>query len=125
MTDVYAALVSYLGGHGYKASAFMPMADPLPSLPWVDLQSAGPGITHPGINTLGADTVDVDVGYYVSATDWLRGGVPDQARALRHLLAKFQQGHMRVVAVTRPHRMPDRNPNIRRMEMTVSVRLPA
>lgn len=125
--DPLAALVTYLAGVPGIASVHveLPHDEQLRSLPCIDLQPAGPAARHPALLGLGFDTQDIDVDLYVSAGDWRRGLARPLATRVRVHLDRFRSGPMAAVGVTAPHKLPDRNPDIRRLGMTVSVRLPA
>lgn len=125
--DPFAALVPYLNAVPGVATVHvgLPHDAEMRTLPCIDLQPAGPAARHRSSAGLGFDTQDIDVDLYVSASDWKLGRASPLASQVRAHLDRFRAGLIVAVEVTTPQKLPDRNPNIRRMGMTVSVRLPA
>lgn len=127
MADVYAALVTHLSQLGQVGSVYReaPHDADLGTLPAIDLQDPGPAGRKPAWQHLGVDEVDIDVDLYVTRTMWLRGQADPLADTIRTHLYRFRAGRMKAVEVSRPTKRSDRNPEIRRLGMTVTVLVPA
>lgn len=125
--DPYAALVTYLDGLNLVASVHveLPHDEKLRALPCINLVSAGPAQRQMTMQSLGLDIQDIDVDIYVDESMWVRGDAHRIANLVRAKLSLFRVGRMHVTEVTRPEKLPDRNPSIRRLGMTVSVLIPA
>lgn len=124
--DVYAALIAHLRAVDGVAAAYVEAPHDLElKLPAVDLQPVGPARRHRAFNHLGADALDVDVDIYFTTSDALTGAGQALAHRVRQSLAGFRQGLMKSIDVGRPESRPDRNPNIRRLCVTVTVIAPA
>lgn len=119
-------IVAFLSAAGVApVYADLPHDFELDTLPAVDLQSVGPARREAGLNVLGVDYVDIDVDYYCSARDFRVGLAMPRALQLRRFLARLNRGGVRAIEVSRPVRRPDRNPNVRRLSMTMTVAVPA
>lgn len=125
--DVYGLLVSHIATLDSIAAVHveLPAGVDLDALPCVALHSAGPAQRRPALQGLGADVVGVDVHLYVGTTTWMTGQAHPLADALRRHLSRWRDGRAHVIDVTRPERLPDRNPNIRRLGMTADIIVPA
>lgn len=125
--DVFAALVPYLANVPGVAAVYeeIPHGAISERLPLIHLESAGPARRSPSWQGLGADLVGIDVNLYVSEAMWSSGAAMELAFELRAHLATFRRGLARAVDVSRPEKWPDRNPNSRRIGMTIDVLLPA
>lgn len=125
--DPYAALVDHLDGLDVVSSVHveLPHDQELRQLPCINLVSAGPAQRQMTMQGLGLDIQDIDVEIYVDESTWVRGDALRIANFLRAKLSVFRLGRMHVTEVTRPDKLPDRNPSIRRLGMTVSVLVPA
>lgn len=127
MADIYAALITHLSHLEQVGSVYreLPHNADLGTLPALDLQDPGPAGRKPAWQGLGWDAVDIDVDLYITRTMWLQGLADPLANTIRHHLYTFRAGQMRAVEVTRPTKRSDRNENIRRLGMTVTVLVPA
>lgn len=125
--DLYAALVVYLKDFPGVASVQREMTHDfeLALLPAIDLVDPGPAGRKPALQGLGFDAVDVDIDLYFSRASWMSGAGDALARDLREHLSSFRFGRMKAIEVSRPHKRPDRNSNIRRLGFTVTVLMPA
>lgn len=125
--DPYAELVKYLTTIETIKSVHveLPHDAELRVMPCINLVSAGRAQRQPSMQGLGIDIQDIDVDVYVDDLTWKKGDAFRIANLVRLRLTGFRVGMMRAVEVSRPDKLPDRNANIRRLGMTVSVLLPA
>lgn len=124
--DVYALLISYIAALPGIKSVHEDLTEgvDLGSLPCVAVHSAGPAQRRPALQGLGVDVVSIDVHLYISRSAWMKGQAYSLAEMLRRHLSVWRRGQIRAVDVSRPDRLPDRNPNIRRLGMTVDIHVP-
>lgn len=125
--DLYPELVSYLRCIEPIRAVYteLPHGVELTALPCINLVSAGPGRRLLSMQGLGVDAEDIDVELYIAEHMWQRGDAFPIAQKIRALLSQFRAGQAKALDVTRPEKLPDRNPSIRRLGMTVSIMLPA
>ena len=125
--DVLAALVADLSEVPELRGVFveLPHGRLHGPLPVVHLESAGPARRLPSLQSLGVDSVGVDVNLFISERDWKTGLGTALAGQLRSRLSTFRCGLARAVDVSRPELWPSLNDSTRRLGMTVEVMVPA
>lgn len=125
--DLFAELVTYIDQVPDVEAVHVDLEHGvrLQQLPCVALYSAGPAARHPAAQGLGADTVSIDVELFISPFMHHDGSGHQLAQQIRSHLARFRSGMARAVDVSRPARRPDRNPDVRRLGMTVDIIVPA
>lgn len=125
MADVLAVLVSHLKSGPWRVYAEMPHSFELKSLPAISIVQVGPSARSPALNGLGVDWIDFDCDLYIDHTQWVSGQAQRLADHLRQHLTQLHSGGVRFIDASRPEKRPDRNPNIRRLSVTVTVAVPA
>ncbi|QRP60874.1 hypothetical protein I6J72_05465 [Corynebacterium sp. FDAARGOS 1242] len=123
--DNFALLVTALGENfPYPVHVDLPHKFELKELPTIGLFSAGPAERRPGLNVLGVDVEDIDLHFFVSPEMMRSGEAMKRAAILRIFLARVRADSTRVLDVTRPEIMLDRNPRVKRIGLTVSIASP-
>lgn len=123
--DNFALLVKALG-ENFLCPVYvnLPHDFEIKELPTISLYSAGPAERRPGLNVLGVDVEDIDLHFLVSREMLRSGEAMKRAAVMRIFLSQLLAGSTRVIDVTRPERMLDLNPRVKRIGLTVSIASP-
>lgn len=126
MIDPFIALNKYLTAEGFgPVYTEMPNDQPLPRLPCVDLWPVAKSTAQHAFNAMGYDVHHIDVDLYLPrAMVSVTGEGYALADRLRKTLFAFRDPRIRVRHVTAPHRRPDRNRDIRRLGLTITLIIP-